>query len=125
MRLVIEVEDPEIVVQLRAAGKTVRSSGTMPKAEGAMQSEVDQTEAKDAGAAPAAPAMGPLTNISQTTETASMAMSKRLPGAGEIMTAAQPKPQPAQTSGEITMIDAGAPSADLLGSTPMRVGREN
>ena len=121
MRLVIEVEDPEIVVQLRSAGKTVPSTGSMPKAEGA-----EPTEVKDAGAAPPAPPTGPLVNISQMPETAHSDSGKQLPAASEIQTTSgQPKSAAVKPSAEVPMIDAGTPPADLLSKTPMRMGREN
>jgi hypothetical protein len=121
MRLVIEVDDPEIVVQLRSAGKTAPTTGAAPKAEGA-----DGTEAKDAGAAPSAPTLGPLVNVSQTATPPDR--GKQLPAAGDSTgpKAKQPKSSSAETYNEVPMIDAGSPSADILAHTaPTLIGREN
>lgn len=121
MRLVIELDDPEIVVQLRSGGKTAATTGATPRAEAA-----ETTEAKDAGAAPSAPAVGPLVNVSQTISPTEQ--GKQLPGAGDSTAAKskQTKSSSAETSDGVPMIDAGTPSADILAHTaPTLMGREN
>jgi hypothetical protein len=86
---------------------------------------IEEIQARDAGPAPAAPASGPLLNVSQTLEMAHPEQEEQLPAASDTPSDAESPPQTLfvtrqqeasapQAADDVPVFDAGPARVDLM-----------